>query len=258
MVNRYLYDVAFDIFIDFYNLVLRRGAIKGNFIDKQATIDELVNTDKSIIRWGDGESSIYYGYDISFQISSIELRYKFRNILKSYIKNELNNCIFCMTHERFADSIREMNRKNKIRYQVWKKSRFLYDVKNIKEKCYSAYAFKGLDLKQYNLIICKMLSHDSLVIISSINSKIRSYFSYYKYNNKIQFIEIPPCNSFSIYDSILNKAIMLTEDKSKNHLVIIAGGPMAKCLTFDLNANGIKCYDVGKFFATECNRYVSL
>lgn len=241
-----LRDIAIDLYIDFYNKIYCRKKLQGNFIDKDNTISCIVNSNRSVIRFGDGECSMYFGYDIYFQ--------KNRNGLDSKIKYIFNNTIndkrfiFCMSHERFSGSINEICNKSINRYNVWKKSRYLYLRKVNDNNVYDAYAFKGLSAYQYKYIVDRILSFKKIIVISSHNDIAREFFIYYGYTGSVNFIGIPTYNAYELYDDIYSDIIKCINNDS---LVLLSCGPLAKILCYQLTINQTIVYDVGKFFLTE-------
>lgn len=62
-----------------YRTGIKKGAVKVNTIDE--TIDELLNTQKSIVRFGDGEITMIRGKDLAFQEVSPDISEGLKRIL---------------------------------------------------------------------------------------------------------------------------------------------------------------------------------
>ena len=139
-----------------------------------------------------------------------------------------------------------------------KKSRYLYIAKVRGERCFDAYAFKGLLFDQYISIVNKILSFDKIIIVSSISNTVARFFNYYSYDGDVCYIDIPEKNSYSDYEHTVQDAMRHINNCAQNNiLVLLSCGPMAKVMCYDLTLKGVIVYDVGKFFISEFNRFVN-
>lgn len=251
-------NVVLDIFIDIINLIFFRQSLKGKFIDKKQTIESFVMSNKSFLRWGDGESLAYFGSDIWFQQNSSELNTILKKIISSQKVNKQDNYLFAMTHEKFSGSIKEILSSGPQEYNTWKSSRFLYaTICDKKRKCFNAYMFKGLEKTEYDTIVKKFLSFKNIVVVCSNPDIAKDFFSFHTFNGKVFFIKIPETDAFSSFDDVkasikkrINNPFQLSES-----VILISAGPLAKCVCYELSSEGYIVYDIGKFFATEFQRF---
>ena len=73
--------------------------LDGHYIDENQSLTRLINSRKSLIRWGDGESKIFIGGDLYFQRNSLKLCWDFYKLIHSNypsiefaIPNKFINC----------------------------------------------------------------------------------------------------------------------------------------------------------------------
>ena len=100
------------------------------------TLDELINENKSIVRFGDGEFEIIFGYDIPFHNATEKLTKKLYEILQSDEKDLLIgiynglNSEYLKKYGKFAKKYwRKYNEKNKFKlYRLLNKSKQYYST----------------------------------------------------------------------------------------------------------------------------------
>lgn len=213
-------------------------------VNCQETLKILQNTNKSICRYGDGEFKIILGENISFQDFDPVLQQRLIEILKSSNQNILIG---------IPDIFDDLSKHNKKHQNYWRK--FL--VRN-REKIYN---FLDFNKTYYD----SLLTRPYLEYITSINHKtyfkniksiwkdkdiiiIEGEYSRLGYNNdlfsnskSIHRIICPQINAFQEYNNILEYCKSLP----KNKLIILALGPTATVLSYDLCKLGYRALDIG-------------
>lgn len=208
------------------------------------TLKELIYSNKSISRFGDGEFNLIMGEDLPFQIYSKELAEKMKNILLS---NDLNIMV------AIPDTFASLEQYSKKEADFWRKY-FAYHRNEI-------YTFLDFN-KQYfdtevsrpyigieNKSICEdyfrnmkfIWQNKDIIFVEGEASRLGYNNDLFSGAKSIRRILCPAKNAFDRYDEILAKC----KEESKNILFIIALGPTATLLAYDLAKCGYRALDFG-------------
>lgn len=208
------------------------------------TIDEIVKNKRSIARFGDGEIKLVAGRNISFQNNSEKITKKMREVLSSDadglmigIADIFDDC------KQFDDSTRDYWKKHLARFRgVWYK----YLIKG--KKYYNASMTRqyiGLRHKEESGKIFehikKIWDGRDVVIIEGEKSRLGVGNDLLNNAKSIKRILGPSRQAFSKYDEILEEA----KKVDKNSLILLALGPAATCLAYDLHMLGYQAVDIG-------------
>jgi len=79
-----IYYFISTIVVLIYSIFFDKKKLRGVFMEDSESLNELLKSRKSLIRWGDGESKIFFGGDLYFQPNSISLFLSLRKIVKKY------------------------------------------------------------------------------------------------------------------------------------------------------------------------------
>lgn len=210
------------------------------------SIDLAVKNNMSITRFGDGELSLMCGRDLNFQSYQPELARKMEKAIRS-VNKRLLVCIpdcfsemslgnLCSTDERFWRShLLFFRRQWHKRLDVGRKygNTWLSRIYSMKwEQDEALKIFSHLE----NLWIDR-----DVVIIEGAKSRIGVGNDCFQKAKSIRRILGPAKNSFSAYDQILAEAIKITG----NPLFIIAMGPSATAMAYELTELGYPALDLG-------------
>lgn len=211
----------------------------------EETILELVHSNRSIARYGDGELDLITGKDIPFQKNDVRLVEKLKNILileDSFfmvgIPDTFNSLdMYNESAKRYFKNYLRKNRKN------WYKSL------NRKEKIYYCaemtrpymdLADKTPSEKYFNLL--KQIWNDKkVVIIEGEKSRLGIGNDLFDGCTEIKRILCPSTNAFSVYGDILDEVAKF----SKDYMVLLALGPTATALAYDIYKMGYRALDIG-------------
>ena len=211
----------------------------------EETITELIHNNFSISRYGDGEFDIIFGKDIPFQKYDAMLAEKMKNILlledkpflvglpdafgsldmynsaaqtyyKNYMRNNRKNCYKCLNRERKVYYCTGMTRP------------------------YMDLADKTPSGKYFNLL--KQIWQDKkVVIIEGEKSRLGIGNDLFDGCAEIKRILCPSTNAFSVYGDILDEVAKF----SKDYMVLLALGPTATALAYDIYKMGYRALDIG-------------
>ncbi|MFJ7728149.1 SP_1767 family glycosyltransferase [Neobacillus sp. NPDC097160] len=208
------------------------------------SLNILINNNCSISRFGDGEFYLMNGDSLRFQPFSRELSFRLKEIIKSNHKN----------HEVFIPNIFEgfewcTDKSKKYwsryldfnRYKIYKrleKNKEYYD--SLVTRLYIDHKDKSMTEKRFGLF--KMLwNKQEIIIVEGEQSRLGIGNNLFDNAKSIKRILCPAINAFAKYDQILAEV----KKQSKSKLILIALGPTATVLAYDLAVSGYRAIDIG-------------
>lgn len=213
---------------------------------KLETIEKLLEG-YSISRYGDGELSLIYKRKksgINFQEHNEEMRKRLIEILKSNLDKHLvavpepliqiNNLILGEAY--FWSKYYLTNKKNLNIYLD--KTKIYYD--SMISRFYMPYSNRA-ETEEVVKKIRNLFVGKNITILEGENTRFGLGNSLLKEAKTVQRILCPSKNAYKIYDRILEKAKQI----SKENLVLIALGPTATILAYDLTKYGYQAIDIG-------------
>lgn len=231
---------------DFVYQLYKKGILK-NRIRVQSvdeTIDELINTNKSLVRFGDGEIVVLKGADIHLQKTSPEIAEGLKRIL-AYPYDDLMVSLqgvfdgveqyqargrkFWIEHLFFCRKIYHRYCNPDRRYANTSFSRF-YDVFEDKAPC-----------ERWILKIRQIWKDKDLVIVEGVKSHNGVGNDLFSQARSVERILCPPQNA---YDS-LDKILAACEKLPKDRLILLSVGVTAKFLAEALFLKGYRVIDIG-------------
>ena len=212
--------------------------------DTDETLDKIINDKCSVSRFGDGEFSLIYGENLKFQPANKEISEKLKEILNSNKENH----IVCIPNvfgkiDWATDTakiywIKYLNlNRNKI-YKILYKDKCYYDTQvtrlyiDLKDKVLVKNRFEKIKL---------LWKNREIVIVEGEKSRLGIGNDLFDSAKSIERIICPSINAYSKYNDILDA--VLKQDKEK--LILIALGPTATILAYDLSKEGYQAVDIG-------------
>lgn len=212
----------------------------------EETVDELVKTGKSISRFGDGEFDMIYGIGMNYQKYNKDLARRLEEIVQSNdpgiligIPNVFN-LEYCNEYTGFATEFWP-KWVNKFKFKIvrlLKRNRKYYSAQIT--RFYLDYKDKS-NTAEYVKKLKKLWDQKDVVIIEGEKSRLGVGNDLFDNMKSIERIICPSENAFEIYDKIYNECLKI--DKSK--LVLLALGPTATVLSYDLYKAGYHTIDIG-------------
>ncbi len=213
----------------------------------EQTIDKILKSNVSISRFGDGELMLALECikGIRYQKADPVLAKRLREILRS----DSENCVICV-----SDVFGDMAERSEENRQYWKKHvdehRFLYysllDRKNkvyyntTATRVYSPLADKSLAAPRFEKWK-KLWDGKDIVFIEGQKTRMGVGNDFFSNAKSIRRILGPAENAFDRYDEILSFASTLPKDT----LFILALGPAATVMSYDLSQLGYRAMDLG-------------
>ena len=212
------------------------------------TVDEIIKYNKSISRFGDGEYRLMLGYSVRFQRVNKIISNKLIEIFK-------NNQKDLLVGVNIPYKIRFFNRLTKLSKSFWtryiKANKFkLAKLLNKNKKYYSAtisrfyLRYKNKNRNKISKFIQKLKKiweNKDILIIEGEFSRLGIGNNLFDNTNSIKRIICPALNSFKVYDKIIKIVTNLKEKR----LILIALGPTATILAYDLFKLGYQAIDIG-------------
>lgn len=228
------------------------GAIKAPKVATiEETVDAIVNDGASICRFGDGEFSIMAGASRQgFQRQDDKLAERLLEVANA----EDENCLIAIADNYSSLDKYSYMSKNEIRYYMTDEVRRQH-AQFLKEdrKYYNAYittpymlyADRNTDnpAKRFN-DLKRIWKDKQVIIIEGHLSRLGVGNNLFDDAKSIVRILGPAEHAFDKYDEILNKAVEVGKSYN-NAIFIIALGPTATVLAYDLYKSGFQALDLG-------------
>lgn len=211
------------------------------------TLDELLKTEKSLIRFGDGEFNIMNGYSIAFQEHNEELARGMKEILLTANQEEMLLCMPEVFQAFKGEFPLDYNSET-----FWKKELDRY-ADFFKEYCQSKIYGSAFISRPYIYSKDRTRAFDQfekmkqlfegkdLLIVEGTTSRSGVGNDLFDKANSIKRIICPSHNAFSKIKEIREKIL----EHSEGRLILLMLGPTAKVLAYQLTQQGYRALDLG-------------
>lgn len=208
------------------------------------TIDKIINENASAARYGDGEFKLMMGNDIAFQKYDEDLGNRLREILR--IDNK--DFLVCLpdVFSKLEEHTEEPKKYWSLHIAKFRKewSNLIIDSKTYYNafisRCYYTFKDKSNANRWFKKLKLIWNGRD-IVIIEGRKSRLGIGNDLFESANSIERILVPEENAFSKYNEILSESKKINKDK----LILIAAGPTATVLAYDLYKLGCQVIDIG-------------
>ena len=215
-----------------------------NVKNKYETLDELINTNKSMARFGDGEFNLIWGENLPFQKYDEKLAEKLKEVL-------LNNNEKIMVGIPNVFGNIDISIGNAVNF--WRKycvnnREEIYRELNMSQQYYDSTVTR-IYIDEQNKIKSKELfekykkiwNEKDVIFVEGEGSRLGYGNDLFANADTIQRIICPATNAFAKYDEILKEC----KKQPKEKLFILALGPTATVLAYDLAQLGYRALDLG-------------
>lgn len=238
------------LFINYLIISIKFNKVKLKKFDIKSdveTIEKIVNEGCSIARFGDGEFKWILGIkQKSFQQDSDELSIRLEEVLKN-IDNDL--CLIGINDN--LNSLKEYNIHAKYYWKDFlvKYHSQLYDllpdrqyVKSNITRPYMDYKNKNRKVVQDRFDNLRRIWNDKdVIIVEGEFTKLGIGNDLFNNCKSIKRIICPATDAFSKY----NEIVSAVRKQNKNKLILMALGPTATVLAYDMSKEGYQCIDIG-------------
>ena len=219
--------------------------LKAKYLNLEETINYIVNFRVSIGRIGDGEMLIMSGKNQYFQKSDFKLKHRLLEVKTT------NNFLLCLPILSLTNKCDFLFEKKEILFWADNRKYFRYKYIKIANNCsFIGEAFisrfylpyKNKNRSSYINLLKQVWNDENVVFVEGYYSRVGVGNDLFDNARSIKRILCPPENAFDKYDEILNYII---HNISKDYLLIIALGPTATVLAYDLSYLGYWAVDLG-------------
>lgn len=210
------------------------------------TIQKIANEGYSIARFGDGELGYINKIGLYFQDYNENIAKRLSEVLNSNEEKLLIgiplaiNSEFCENYIGYAKEYWTVwTRKNKFKILKLLKKNKKYGSAQI-SRFYLDYKDKT-QVAEYVEVLKKIWENKELLIIEGEKSRLGVGNDLFDGAKKIERILCPAENAFDKYDEIVNEV----KKQSKDKLILLALGPTATILSYDLHKCGYQTVDIG-------------
>ena len=212
----------------------------------EESLDKIITQKKSVCRFGDGELDVILGKSLGFQKSTPEISKRLLDVLTTEqdfcfvgIPDAINN-FDNITEESKEFWVDNMSRVRKIWLKYLKPNR-VYLTANL-TRLYIRYKDKSMCEKNFEKLKNIWKDRD-VVICEGAQTRIGVGNDIMNGCKSIKRIICPSENAFDKYDQI----ITTLKKQKKDSLFLIALGPTATLLAYEMAKNGYQALDVGHF-----------
>lgn len=230
---------------NFWYIVLRKSQKQiPQIASIEETIQKIVREGCSVSRFGDGEILLTNNKAIGFQKADSKLGERLKEVLQS----NADGHIVCL-----SDTFTDIYRYNRKARRFWRTHFFIYghiwdNLLISNKQYYNTFVTRPyMDFAQKTQ--CGKWFHDmqaiwqnrNIIFIEGEKSRLGVGNDLFHNAKSIKRILCPPTSAFDKYDSIINEAVK----QSKDVLFLIALGPTATVLAYDLHKKGYQAIDIG-------------
>lgn len=221
-----------------------------HYIDYRATINEIIDNNKSIVRFGDELFDMLQGVGLYYGDWHQKYDTMLASKMEEIILSRNPRLLVCFNPE-FILKTREEFRNMGVpdQYQFWINSKIF--LKNYYHKdivygsalCFNPHYNKKIDYKKL-----KNFFQTKHIIIVTSNSK---RFANIKLGKTTDFIESPQSDAWQEYGRIRSSLLSLLKEKNvlaSEVLILVSMASAAKVLVYDLTNLGYTAWDTGQFF----------
>lgn len=246
IVNKIKRRLRWD-FCKMWDSIYKRFCFVPHIMKYDECIDYINSQHASLARFGDGELICMYGRDLNFQRSTPDIQKALRRVSKS----EGKRCLIGI-----PDAFEHLERYTEVERNFWCAHFYFhrsqwYSFLRKDRKYASTYLSRfysmeyNHDLSKWRLAHLVTLWQDrDIIFIEGKDSKIGVGNDLFKNAQSIRRIIAPSKNAFDRYDQILSVS---KKYATPDCLFIIALGPTATILAYDLSEDGHQALDMGHF-----------
>lgn len=212
--------------------------------DNTATIKELLNTEKSLIRFGDGEFILMEGESLAFQEYDKNLA---RKLIEIFINEDENLLIGTLWLYYFLPSNLHFNVYTYIYNFLNKYHIKMLKYYNYNKIYYSSFIsivfaqFKKYPFAQHYDLMRKIWDSKEITIITGDRVFNDIEYNIFENAKNINYIFTLTKNAYSNIESIRTKISKI----DKNNILIFALGPCGKVLAYEMFKKGYRVLDLG-------------
>lgn len=221
---------------------IRRMPFIYNEID---TLERVAEQKLSIARFGDGEIGLCLGGSIGFQDYDELLARRLREILKDDSMNSLMVCLSPHDGSCYRTTPRVQMFVYKYLARHGEEYLNLLDPASKYGSTFisrpDSFVFEGDQMNRYTRLLRNLWADRDVLIVTGEKSRFVLIDELFDNIRSVEFLHGPSQNAFSCYDELLCQIRSRAEDR----LILLALGPTATVLAYDLAKEGRQALDIG-------------
>lgn len=215
--------------------------LKAHFLSAAETINYICNTNKSLIRFGDGEFNIILGGNVHYQAYDDELKREMLQIIQNYTKE--SQYLLCVPYRYFSKSNLVLNKR--VLISCWSTPKQTFKQYINSDVLYGdAFVFSKNNAKNdYQKMWEK---YRSIILVHNNEKYLNEAFDSKRQNGF--FVKVPLKNSYTYVNNIeyeIEKTYRINGLSQEDTVVLLSAGPTAKVLAYRLSSKGYKIIDCG-------------
>lgn len=238
--RNYLYE-AFDI-------LKRRQIMIPHIESVENTYEKIISEKCSMSRYGDGEFEIILGKakDV-YQGDNAELAVRLRDILTSGLQNHI---VALADDYGGMEGLREENKNTIRKYMTEEKREKHYALLDMNKQYYNAYISRPYAIYPHDEIekakkrfenLKRIWENRNVLLVEGDRTRMGIGNDLFANAENVERIIAPNEDAFDVYDEIY-KAVM---EEGANKVILLALGPTATVLAYDLAKEGYWALDIG-------------
>ena len=238
--ENYLYEAA--------DILKRRQIELPRIVSVECTCERIISEKCSMSRYGDGEFEIILGKakDI-YQSDNAKLAERLREILTSDVQNH----IVALADDYGAmEGIRKENKETIRKYMTEEKRKQHYALLDMNKTYYNAYISRPYVIYPHDEIekarkrfddLKRIWDQREVLLVEGDRTRMGIGNDLFANAESVERIIAPNENAFDVYDAVYD-AVM---EEGENKVILIALGPTATVLAYDLAKAGYWALDIG-------------
>lgn len=239
-IKKILYFIGKNIYIK---------SLQPTVVDVEGTFKKIINDKVSVSRYGDGEIKTAIGMDMRYNYNQKRNK-KMEKRLREILKSDLEGHIVCVENCFNNSMIERTDGYKKFWYEhmglhrwAWnmlmKRGKIYYSTEI--SRCYLSYIDKNNSIRDF--ILWKQIwNNRNVIVVEGNKTGVGNGNDLLDNAKSIKRIIIPAENAYEKYDDILSSVV---EKGCKDDLILIAAGPTATILAYDLANMGYQAIDIG-------------
>lgn len=229
------------------NTILKKFHKPPIILSNEETVAQLVTDKKSLARFGDGEMIlIEMSNDLTFQSRDARLSVRLDEILRtkedgflvglprvfSQVDLKERNEMSASFWENYLSQTRHKWYKRIHFDSIYASSTFTRNYLTLKDKSAA---------KEYFDLVMKIWERRKVLVVEGEKSRVGVGNGLFSNTLEVRRILCPSTNAWNVYETIFDSVLNMSRD----YLVLIALGPTATVLAYDLYKNGFQAIDIG-------------
>lgn len=228
--------------------VLKNRRIQLPKIDSvENTYAKIIDDRCSISRYGDGEFEIILGNKAVYQHGNVQLAMRLQDILTSTLRNHI---VAIADDYGTMEGLRKENKNTIRKYMTEDKRKAHYALLDMDRKYYNAYISRPYVIYPHDEVekaqkrfedLKQIWDKQDVLFVEGDKTRMGIGNDLFDNARKIERIIAPNENAFDVYDEIYEAVL----ENGKDKVILIALGPTATVLAYDLAKEGYWALDIG-------------